>query len=259
MKPTFKRVYRPYGMISLQDSIEGMRKLLLAAAMSALAYSADVCPAPGTAGEGSTDGQWSWAGRVGKLYCVGSEVRGRPVAVEWPASGIVRAVVEGRVEMAVCCFDSEISKPAQVRRGDDEFYMVPTHQEGHDSNGGDDDFPDLIEDEAHAKTVSIRGDLYDGERPVRVDVLLKCSASKFASQYAFQFTVINRSVDPVEIDWDHLRQMRAKGAPSVQNVAGGTAYVFLTAKRPHEAGATVELKTKSGKLLGRFRFDGFVD
>ena len=232
-------------------------KLFLAAAMATLAYSADVCPAPGTAGEGSTDGAWSWTQQQGKLHCVGSEVRGRAVVAAWPASGIVRAVVQERLEMAVCCFDSEISKPAPVHLGDFEW-MVPTHQEGHDSAGDQDEFPDLIEDEAHGKSVSIRGVLWDGERAVRVDVLLKCSASKFASQYALQFTVIDRSADAVEMDWDHLRQMRAEGAPSLQHVAGGTAYVFLTAKRPHEAEATVELRTKAGKVLGRFRFDGFV-
>ena len=145
-----------------------------------------------------------------------------------------------------------------LRLGDREM-SVATHREGHDSSGDENHFPDLIEDEAHAKSVSIRGVLSDGERAVRVDVLLRCSASKFAGQYAFQFTVINRSADGVEIDWDHLRKLRAEVAPSVQNVAGGTAYVFLTAKRPHEAGATVELRTKAGKVLGRFRFDGFVD
>ena len=234
-------------------------KLLLMAAMAMVAHAADVCPAPGSPGEGSTDGQWSWAQPRGKLDCVGSEVRGRAVVVAWPDSGIVQAVVQGRLEMAVCCFDSEISKPARVQRGDDESYMVPTHQEGHDADGDDDDFPDLIEEDAHTRTVSIRGALWDGERAVRVDVLLKCSASKFASQYAFQFTVIDRSADAVEIDWDHLRRMRAEVAPAVRNVLGGTAYVFLTAKRPREAAATVELRTKAGKALGRFRFGGFVD
>jgi hypothetical protein len=229
-------------------------KLLLAAALTALAYGAEVCPAPAKAVNAAP--ARSWSAKKGKLYCVGNEVRGAG-AVVWPAAGIVQTEVRERVEMAVCCFDSELAKAEVMRLGPREFAVV-THQEGHDSNGDEDDFPDLIEDEAHAKSISIRGVLDDGGRAVRVDVLLKCSASKFASQYAFQFTVINRSADAVEIDWDHLRQMRAADAPSVQNVAGGTAYVFLTAKRPHEAGATVELKTKSGKLLGRFRFDEFV-
>jgi hypothetical protein len=230
-------------------------KLLLVAALAMLAQAADVCPAPAeAAGKGAA---WrSWSAKVGKLYCVGNEARGA-AAVEWPAAGVAQANVRERVEMAVCCFESELSRAATLRMGSREW-SVATHQEGHDAKGDEDDFPDLIEDEAHARTVSIRGVLWDGERAVRVDVLLKCSASKFASQYAFQFTVIDRSADALEIDWDHLRKMRAETVPSVQNLAGGTAYVFLTAKRPHEAGAAVELKTKSGKVLGRFRFDGFV-
>jgi len=88
-------------------------------------------------------------------------------------------------------------------------------------------------------------------------LLTHIAASKFADQYAFQFTVINRSDKGVEVDWDHLRQVRAESSPNVQPVAGGMAYVFLTAKRPHEALATVEVKN-GGRLLGRFRFDGFT-
>ena len=154
--------------------------------------------------------------------------------------------------MDVCCFESEAAKDAKLHFGTREL-TVSTHQEGDDSRGQDDDFPDLIEEDAHSKSISIRGTLWDGERSVRVDVLLKCSASKFAEQYAFQFTVINKSPDFVEVDWDHLRRMRSEIAPSVQ----GNVSVFLAARRPHEAVATVELKTKAGKVVGRFQFDGY--
>ena len=40
MKPTFKCVYRPYGRIYIQDSIEEFMKLLLLAAIAMLARAA---------------------------------------------------------------------------------------------------------------------------------------------------------------------------------------------------------------------------
>jgi hypothetical protein len=174
--------------------------------------------------------------------------------VEWPAAGIERVVAE-RVEVAVCCFRHESAQREKVRVGDREV-AVQTHREDPKAAGkeDEDEFPDLIEDYAHGREVSIRGVLGDG---VKVDVLLRCTASKFADQYAFQFTVINKSDRGVEVDWDHLRQVRASASPSMQPVAGGMGYVFLTAKRPKEAVAAVELR-RSGTVLGRFRFDGFT-
>ena len=171
----------------------------------------------------------------GKLYCVGSEVRGRAAAAEWPAAGIVRAEVRERLRMPVCCFDSEIAKPTPVRLGDFEL-MVPTHQEGHDSHGNDDDFPDLIEDDAHAKSVSIRGDLWDGERPGAGGRAAEMLGVEIRRQYAFQFTVINRSADSVEIDWDHLRQMRARGCPVRAECGGRNCLRVPDAEAPARSG-----------------------
>ena len=57
---------------------------------------------------------------------------------------------------------------------------------------------------------SIRGTLGDAVHPVRVDLLLKCSASKFADQFAFQFVIANRSPDPVEVVWDQLRDLQRR-------------------------------------------------
>ena len=241
------------GVNELQDSIERAMRLTLLLVCAVGGCAAEVCPGP--AGNGTGEVWRSWSGKVGKNYCVGNEARGAG-AVEWPAAGIAGAEARDGVRVQVCCFESEAAKDAKLRIGDREM-TVATHQEGDESRGKDDDFPDLIEEDAHSKSVSIQGTLWDGERAVRVDLLLKCSASKFADRYAFQFTVINRSADFVEVEWDHLRRMRAEIAPSAQAVAGGTAYVFLTAKQPHEAVATIEVKTKAGKAVGTFHFDGY--
>jgi hypothetical protein len=227
-----------------------MQPLVLGLLLALAAYSADLCPHSQDAGEAQ-----SWAGKSGRRYCVGNAIRGTGKA-EWPAAGIVQAEVAGTLEMAVCCFSSEEARSA-VLHLEARKLTVATHQEGADG-GDEDDFPDLIEDDAHRKAISIRGTLGDPAHPVRVDLLLRCSASKFADQYAFQFVVINRSDQGVEVSWDHLREMQAHLAPSVQPVAGGKAYIFLTHTKPREATATVEVKSPSGVILARFRFDGFT-
>ena len=226
-----------------------MRLILLLFVGSFAGTAADLCPASANPAAGP---EWrSWVEKVGRNFCVGNQLRGAGKAV-WPAAGILEADLHDGLELQLCCVESEQAKDAKLRFGAREL-TVSTHQEGDDSRGQDDDFPDLIEEDSHSKSISLRGTLWDGEHPVRIDVLLKCSASKFAQQYAFQFTVINKSADPVDIDWDHLRRMRAQASPSVQ----GATSVFLTEKRPIEAVATVQVKTKSGKSIGIFQFDGY--
>lgn len=228
-----------------------MRPLLVGLLAAAGAFGADLCPHSGDAGE------WqSWEAKVGRRHCVGNAVNTAD-RVEWTAAGIEEASSAGHVEFAVCCFSSEVKKDALLRIGAREL-EVPTHQERAGGGEVEKDFPDLIEDEAHRRSVSIRGTLGDAAHPVRVDVLLRCSASKFADQYAFQFEVINRSADRVEVTWDHLRELESRVTPSVQPVAGGRAFVFLTRIKPREATATIEVKSPSGAVLARFRFDGFT-
>jgi len=214
------------------------------------AGAADVCPPPPATREPR-----SWTAKIGARHCVAGVVSANST-VSWPAAGILQAESAGRIEFAVCCFAAQIERPAPLRIGDGER-TVPTHLEAADS-ADEDDFPDLIEDDARTKTVSIRGTLGDPAHPTRVDILLRCSASKFADQFAFQFTVIDRSPDRVGIVWDHLRDLERRITPAVQPVAGGKAWVFLSGARPHEAPATIELRTPAGVLLGRFRFDGFT-
>jgi hypothetical protein len=215
-------------------------KLLALAMVAVCGWAADLCPT------------------TGPKRCAANQVTANDT-VKWPAAGIEEASVAGQLDVTVCCFRRQSIQPEKRTIGDKET-MVPTHREDPKAAGKqeeEDDFPDLIEEDAHGRAVSIRGTLGDADQPVKVDVLLRCTASKFADQYAFQFTVINRSDRGVDVDWDHLRQVRANSSPSMQPVAGGMAYVFLTAKKPHEALAIVEVK-RGSRMLGRFRFDGFT-
>jgi hypothetical protein len=221
-----------------------VRALLLTWVALLAGHAADICPHP--------TGDGSWSAKIGRRHCLANAVSATDT-VDWPAAGIERAAVAGRVEFAVCCFSKEAAKSAPMRIGATEK-SIDTHAEvTHHDEDDEVDFPDLIEDDAHVRSASIRGTLGDAAHPLRVDIELRCSASKFADQFAMQFTVINRSADKVTIEWDHLRQMESRGKASVQ----GNTRVFLTKSRPTEAVATIEVKSPSGEILGRFHFDGW--
>jgi hypothetical protein len=221
---------------------------LLLALLAVIAQAAEICP------HDAKTSEWnSWTAKVGRRQCVANAVSAN-TAVAWPAAGIADAKVAGRVEFQLCCFESVARKPAPLRTGVGES-SATTWQES--SAGDEDDFPDLIEDDARTKRISFRGTLGDAEHPARVDVQLQCSASKFADQYALQFTVINRSPDPVEIVWDHLHDLEQRLKASSQPVAGGKGWVFLTKAKPTESLATVELKTPAGAVLARLQFDAW--
>ena len=142
---------------------------------------------------------------------------------------------------------------SQLESGRIRMHREP--EEG--SEDREEGYPDLIEADARVRTVGIRGTLSAGSRPVRVDLALKCSASRFANQYAFQFSIIDRSSDAVTVDWDLLRNLQAAIRPSIQPVPGGNTYIFLADREPDEADGLVEIRTKAGQLAGRFKVDGF--
>ena len=237
-------------------------RLLTLLFLASIAQAADLCPSAADVKSGAVEGVLEWrsaAAKTGSKQCVANSVRNLGAAalrVEWPAAGILAASVPADFRVAICCYRHEAAQPDTLRAAGREI-AVTTHRELPGKKEAD-DFPDLIEDDAHGRAISIQGTLWDVTSPVRVDVQLRCTASKFAAQFAYQYIVYNRSADPVEVEWDHLKRLRSELSPSIQPVAGGTAYIFLTERRPTEAVATVELKSKSGALLARFQFDGFT-
>jgi len=117
-----------------------MHWILLSLLALTAARAAEVCASPP-----ATPEPRSWAAKIGARHCVAGAVSANRT-VSWPAAGILPAEVAGRVEFAVCCFAAQIERPAPLRIGDGEL-TVPTHPEAADS-AADDDFPDLIEDDA---------------------------------------------------------------------------------------------------------------
>ena len=235
-------------------------------------FAADLCPASGTRDTGGVPGAVAWTSyrsEVRGKNCLGYEIRnlsGKPMILSWVQPGLDQVWPADRLEVAVCCFDGEEKRKTvlhyaglhNVETGSDTQTVVhipaeeglAKHEEG---------YPDLMEEDARVRTVSIRGTLRMGDgETIRVDLLLKCSASKFAKQFAYQFSITDLSQDTVNVDWDPMTDMRAMISPSVQPIPNGKTYIFLSPKAPRERRSLVQLKTKSGQVAAIIGFSAWT-
>jgi len=231
-----------------------------------LASAADVCPPGGSAEQGAAPAVLEWRSTAHALardrYCFTNQVRNLgpgPLAVRWPDAGIDRAAVAGQLEVAFCCTSAARTAASQLWMGAPEkplaIHMRREPEEG--SADREEGYPDLIESDARVKNYSIRGSLDAAGVAVQIDLTLKCSASRFADRYAYQFAITDRSPVPLTVDWDLLRHMREVAPPSVQTIPGGAAYVFLSDRTPDEAEGVIDIRTKAGVMVARFRLDGY--
>jgi hypothetical protein len=242
-----------------------MKLLALLATSCIIAAAADLCPSGGPEQSGSQPGAFAWRSFAATLskgrVCLGNEIRntsGAPLELHWNDAGPDRVRIGDRLEVSVCfenqrLGDSVISYGPPAR--DLKVRMIREPEEG--TGEREEGYPDLLEAEARVRTISIRGTLMAGTQPVRLDLLLKCSASAFAKEFAYQYSITDRSPDAVTVDWDLLRNSQAEIHPSVQPIPNGKTYIFLTGRQPAEAEGVIDVKTTSGSLVGRFRLDGF--
>lgn len=244
--------------------MSGVRLCLLAVLAGPMIWGAEVCPPGASFRAGGMPGAVQWSSyraepRPGK-FCVGNQLRNQsqnPVEVAWQAAGIERTVLKGDLSIAECCFDGVAAAKATLRAGSQlmEVTMNRAAEEG--LAGHEEGYPDLIEEDARIRTVAIRGTLSDSGRDVRIDLVLKCTASQFAKQFAYQYSITDRSADPIEVRWDLLDGMRQRLTPSVQAVSGGKTYLFLADAAPREAEGQIELRTAAGRTVAVFRLGGF--
>ncbi|MFY9727980.1 MAG: hypothetical protein WAJ87_20975 [Bryobacteraceae bacterium] len=231
-----------------------------------LANAATVCPPGGPAEQGGVPGVLEWHSAAHGLaqdrYCFANQVRNlgsTALSVHWPDAGIVRAVVAGQLEMAFCCAPAESSAASKLWIGTPEKPLAIRMRREAEEGGADreEGYPDLIESDARVKNYSIRGSLDSAGATVQIDLALKCSASRFADRYAYQFAITDRSPVKLTVDWDLLQRMREVARPSVQTIPGGVAYVFLSDRTPEEAEGVIDIRTKDGGPLARLRLDGY--
>ena len=126
-----------------------------------------------------------------------------------------------------------------------------------------DDYPDLIEDDARTMRSSFIGKLWDGSKFLDVDVELRAAASHpHLSQSVFQFILIDRSPQRLTLNWDLpvslAKTMEPYYTGGGEGVRHQDIYVFFGKKRPAPARGVVEVRTSGGKVLARFTAFGFV-
>ena len=159
-----------------------------------------------------------------------------PAAAElsWPDAAIERATVSGWLRVTQCCFDGIARRKATLRWGTKNFAAgvwsaaeegLANHEEG---------YPDLIEEDARVRQMSIRGSLSTGGKEVHLDIVLKCTASQFGGQYAYQYVITNRSTPQVEVAWIPLMEMKKKVRSSTQSTASTITYIFVDGRSPAE-------------------------
>ena len=127
----------------------------------------------------------------------------------------------------------------------------------------DEDYPDLIEDDAKTRRSSFVGDLWDGAQYVHVDIEFLASASyAHLNQSVFQFVIVDRSSQPVIAEWNLLAEMSKTMQPYYSRTPESgrrqQVYVFFAKRRPSPAPGNVLVKTAGGKFLARFAAAGFI-
>ena len=232
-----------------------------------LGYSDDACPAavvresaeaPGlswTSGKGPAGGD-----RICTRQQVTSTKADVPLALMWPAAGILSAQIGAHFASSLCCFERTAVKESTLQ------YGTPARSiETHVHRGTEvesDEYPDLIEDDARTERSSFIGRLWDSSKFVDVDIEFRASASyAHLNQSVFQFVIIDRSPQPITAEWDLPANMSKTMQPYYTRTPGGyrqDIYVFFAKKRPSPAHGVVAVKTAGGNLLGRFRADGFT-
>lgn len=177
--------------------------------------------------------------------------------VSWPDAGIEKAAVSSWLRIAECCFDGIARRKSTLQWGTKSFAAstwsaaeegLANHEEG---------YPDLIEEDARVRQMSIRGTLSAGGKEVHLDVMLKCTASQFAGQYAYQYVITNRSTPRVEVEWSQLADMKKKIKPSVQSTANTVTYIFLSGLQPEEEEGRINLSVVPGIFLSTLQMGGF--
>jgi hypothetical protein len=235
-----------------------------------LAYGGEVCSQPETAQSGSSP-ELSWASFTKQLapkkICTQQEITPNspaPLSVGWPGAGILEASITGRFAVAFCCLEETAVRKDSLRFGAPPKTLPTRVIVGAGDPDRDDEYPDLIEDDAKSIQTLFKGSVWDGARLVKLDLELRAAASHpHLKQSVLQFVVVDQSSEPVSVEWDLVRKLSATVKPFFTETPKDrsyreTTYVFFAGNRPAPARSLVEVRTGAGKLLGRFAVGAFT-
>jgi hypothetical protein len=233
-----------------------------------LALADDACP-KAAMGSSHDIPELSWtsgAAMSGSQHCTRQEIvshpADRPLAIEWLAAGIHSAEIGGKFASSLCCFEGIYSQSASLKYGSPAKSLATPIDAGIEDQDND-DYPDLIEDDARTMRSSFVGKLWDGSKFVDADIEFRAAASyPHSGQSVFQFIIVDRSPQRLSLSWDLPVNLAKTMEPYYTSGEEGARrqdiYVFFGKKRPAPAHGVVEVRTSGGKVLARFAAAGFL-
>lgn len=235
-----------------------------------LLHGGEVCSQPVTAQSGnSPEVSWSSASKqlAPKKICTQQEIAPKsasPLAIVWPGAGILQATVADRFLVGFCCLEQSTVRKDSLRYGTPQLTLATRLIAAAGDPDKDDEYPDLIEDDAKSIQTLFKGSVWDGSRPVKLDLELRAAASHpHLKQSVLQFVVVDESSEPVSVEWDLVHKLSATAKPFFtetpkEKAHRETTYVFFSGKRPAPARSVVEVRSRSGTILGRFAVAAFT-
>ena len=236
---------------------------------AAAAHAGDVCP-EATMQRSGSDAGVSWKSGTRSLgagkFCTRHEVTiataESPLPVEWPSAGILSVNISGTLALSFCCTETVKSQSAPLRYGASGKSLDSIVQL--DAASQDEDYPDLIEEDAKTSQTSFLGRVWDGGKWIDISVELRSAASHpHFNQSVFQFTINDASSEAINVEWSLVTEMSKTTQPYFSGPGEGSktrqgTYVFFGKQLPSPAQGVVELKNAGGQLLGRFSAAGFT-
>lgn len=231
----------------------------------------EVCSQPVTVQSGSSaEVSWSSARKqlAPKKICTQQEITlkaASPLPIAWPGAGILQAGIVDRFLIQFCCLEETRERKDSLRYGTPQMTLgTRLIMAAGDPDKDDDEYPDLIEDDAKSIQTQLQGSVWEGTRSVKLDLELRAAASHpHLKQSVLQFVVVDQSSEPVSVEWDLVRKLGTTIKPFFTETPKDrgyreTTYVFFTGNRPAPARSVVEVKSGSGKVLGRFAVGAFT-
>jgi hypothetical protein len=233
-----------------------------------LAHSDDACPKAAMGASHDTpelswsSGAWISSDRSCTRQEIVNHLNDAPLAIEWSAAGILSAQIGAKLASSLCCFGSSHTQAASLEYGAPAKSLKTAIDTGIEDQDND-NYPDLIEDDARTMRSSFIGKLWDGSRFVDADIEFRAAASyPHSNQSVFQFTIVDRSHQRLSLNWDLPVSLAKTMEPYYTGGEEGARrqdiYVFFGKKRPTPAHGVVEVRTSGGKLLARFAAAGFM-
>lgn len=193
--------------------------------------------------------------RICLQHSLAAPTGGSPVPVAWPSVGILDAAITGQFVLSFCCAQRIAVKHESLYAGTPPRTAHTPVLIG--SKSQDEEYPDLIEEDAKVLRSAFTGGVWDGVKSVRLDLEVRAAASHpHAKQSVFQFVIVDRSSEPVVVDLEVIDKLSTVVKPFFTSNPRDrdyreSTYVFFASGRPSPARSAIVVRNSAGKLLAR--------